>query len=349
MLKKILLGIVIVIITVIVCILLFGDKSSKLSNVEILFNKNGNVSKYQLTGFGQPESGFAWTIDQEAVISIPMQQIPENHGLRMTVDIYPFLAKKIKKQNVDVFVNDVLVDKWIVDKANVYNIILPKNINVSDGTLNVKFKIKNPKSPKELKLSSDTRKLGIAIKKLNLSVFDADNPKGFAIYSIGKEIKFSLKGDSQKYLESGWSTPEKHFTWTDGKDAYVNMFVKDAKDKKLQLNVSGRCIFDSEKSQYQKVTVYANNTKLTEWDCTHEESVYHAVLPDSVVENGAISIRFNIDKPFVPGADTRNLGIAVKTLSLSDLSASKTKVKIALWLKNKVFKAPENQEQKPAN
>ena len=316
-------------------------KSSELKQTTVFFTKNGNVAEYKTDGFGEPEADFTWTVAKEASILLPKPEIPDNYGVSLSVDAMPFLVKKIKKQTISVFVNDVFVDKWVFDKSMKYNVLLPGDMLSQSEMINVKFQTENKKTPKDLKISSDDRLLGIAVKKLVLMPVDLDNPKGFYKYNIGDELELKINGNAENYLGAGWSGFEKSFTWTDGQDAYINMFVKNAAGKKLQLNVYGHCIFDPENAQSQKITVYANGTELTTWDCKREHSSYRAVLPESVVGNGALEIRFNIDKPFSPGADTRKLGIAVKEIEISNISLSQTKLKIALWLK-KILKVPEN-------
>ena len=190
-------------------------------------------------------------------------------------------------------------------------------------------------------MSDDARKLGVAVQTLSLTPFDLNNPNNFATYDIGDEILFTKGNGAEKYMASGWSTPEQNFTWTNGKDAVVNMFVKDAKDKQLQLSVSGRAVYGpSDKNQ--KVVVYVNDKELTAWEIGKENAIYTVKLPESVVQNGALQIRLHISKPTKVGKDPRDLGVAVNTLKVSQMFAAKTKNKMANWFKNKVLPDSES-------
>lgn len=334
---------VVIFIAILALGLFFIVKSSGVKESVITFTKTGNISKFETTGFYTPEDKLTWTIENESGIVVPTPKIPDNHTLSMSFEAVPFLVeKKLKKQIVDVFVNDVFVKKITLDKTQIYNFdfVLPPDA-INQDTLNIKFKMKSVKTMKELKIAPDNRKFGIALIKMTLKPIDNDNINGFQSYKIGHRVSFNADGDSQKYLGPGWSMPEKKFLWTDGKDAYINMFIKDAIDKKLQLNISGSCIFDFEKYQNQKITVFVNDTKLTTWNCDNEDNVYTITLPEDIVKNGAIQIKLNIEKPFVPGTDKRQLGMAVKTLQITQIRAAKTKVKIARWLKNDVLKVPQ--------
>lgn len=295
-----------------------------------------NVSEYTTTGFAQPEKRFSWTVAKEATIAIPLPELQDNYGLAMTVKLFPFLGDgALKQQGVKVFVNNKLLAKWTVKQTDVYTVVLPDDIKNQGDIIKVKFVINNPKSPKELKLSEDTRKLGIAVQALSLTPFNLNNPNKFTAYDIGNEISFARGGGAEKYMASGWSTPEQNFTWTNGKDAIVNLFVNDAKNKKLQLSVSGHAVWEPN-DKNQKITVYVNDKELSVWEVGKEYGTFAVKLPESVVQNGALQIRLHINKPIKIGQDPRDLGMAVNTVRISQIFAAQTKNKIATWFKNKV-------------
>lgn len=321
------------------CLIFCCKKTQSIKETLIVFNNAGNVSEYVTTGFSHPEKGFTWTQAKEVTVEIPTPKLQENYGLVLSVKMFPFSG--VKKQDIDLFVNDKFITKWTVNKTDVYTAVLPDDIKNQGDVINIKFIISNPKSPKELKMSDDARKLGVAVQTLSLTPFDLNNPNNFATYDIGDEILFTKGNGAEKYMASGWSTPEQNFTWTNGKDAVVNMFVKDAKDKQLQLSVSGRAVYGpSDKNQ--KVVVYVNDKELTAWEIGKENAIYTVKLPESVVQNGALQIRLHISKPTKVGKDPRDLGVAVNTLKVSQMFAAKTKNKMANWFKNKVLPDSES-------
>ena len=171
-----------------------------------------------------------------------------------------------------------------------------------------------------------------------------DNLNGYQTYRIGQTINFAANGNSQKYIGKGWSGAEQKFTWTDGKDAYVNLFLANAKDKKLQLNVFGYGIFGSN-DKCQNITVYINNSELTTWCVSHNDDNYMVEIPQNVINDGANQIRFHIDKPVVLKNDPRHLGFNVKSMYISHPFAAEFKIKIARWIKNKVLKAPDTPKE----
>ena len=338
MLKKILFIVLGIFLIVFVAGVLLWPHPKNQNLLEINFAQGGNVSEYKIDGFSWPEPDLKWTDGQIASIEIPGIVAPEKYSLLVAIDVIPFVTDKRKSQNVDVLVNDKLVKKLVMDKPDVYKFVLPQ---MSDSEkIVLKFKFSNLKSPKELKLYDDARKLGFAMKKLTVLAVDARNPEDFAYVQIGKEISFKRNGNSQKYIGDGWSGPEQHFTWTDGNDAYVNMFVENVANKNLQLNVYAKAIFD-ETDKNQKVTVFVNDTELTTWEMWRESNIYSVLLPESVVGDGALKIRFHIHKPHKLKSDTRDLGMSVKTIDVSRFVSAKYKIKIARWIKNTLLKDVE--------
>ena len=340
--KKKLLFLVLGFIFVLTILFFFVFVETKQAGPEdliIYFNKNGNISEYKTTGFSHPETDRTWTDGRTASIVVPYNKV-QDYFVRATFDINPFLTKKIKKQTVNVLVNDKFVTKWNISKAGTYAFDLPVDFETDDNKMTIKFEIPDAKSPKELKLSSDARKLGLGMKRLVLSQVSQENPNNYKHYHIGDRIYFNAGGNSKLYTGTGWSSQEKDFTWTDGNDAYLNLFIEDALDKKLQLNIFGYGIFE-QSDECQKITVYVNDAELTTWCFSHQDDNYAVEIPESLIESGAVQIRLHIEKPFVAKPDPRHLGAAVKNVYISQVFAAKTKVKIARWIKNKVLKSPD--------
>lgn len=319
------------------CIMFFCKKEQVIQDLTIVFNKSGNIYEYKTKGFSQPETNFTWTDGEEASIEIPLPKVQENVFLRVSFDACPFLAKNIKKRTVKVFVNDEFIKDFVMTECfGNYFFDLPHDLQNMSNFANIKFRISGAKSPKELNLSNDSRKLGISIKNMILSVGDKNNLDAFAAYKIGNKIDFSSKGNSLSYVKSGWSTPEKNFTWIDGRDAYIGLFIKNAKGKVLRLEVEGRGIFDSV-DKNQKVKVFANDVELTTWDVSKEFAIYAVKIPEKLVTTGAVQLRFHVTKPVLLKTDPRKLGFAVKSVKLSSLFGAKTKNKLANWFKSKLL------------
>ena len=330
-------------------VLFFNKQISVPQDLTIVFNKSGNISEYKTTGFSQPETYFTWTDGEEASIEIPLPEVQENVFLRVSFDACPFLAKNIKKRTVKVFVNDGFIKDFVMTECSDNFVFdLPHDLQKLGRIANIKFRVSSAKSPKELKLSNDSRKLGISIKKMVLSVGNKNNPDAFSVYEIGNKIDFTSKGDSLSYAKSGWSRPEQNFTWIDGRDAYMGLFVKNLKGKVLRLEVEGKGIFNPVEKN-QKVTVFVNNVELTTWDVSNELATYAVKIPEKLVGTGALQIKFHVAKPVSLTTDPRKLGFAVRSVKLSNLFGAKTKNKIANWFKSKVLPDSESEKSTESN
>lgn len=331
--KFIISGIVFCVVAV--CFAFCGVKSPKQQDLTIVFNNSGNISEYKTTGFSNPGSVGTWTNAAVASIDIPLPEVSEDNFFKVSVNANPFVGKRLKKQTIGVFVNDEFITNLVMTGSDVYKFDLPRDVQKSGKIVNIKFKISNPTSPKDLGLSADTRKLGINVKTITLSVADANNPNGFAAYKIGEKIAFSNGENSRLYTGSGWSGQEKKFTWTDGKDAYLNMFVKNSQSKSLKMVVETSAVF-APTDKYQSVKVYVNDKELTTWNIGAGVEKYAVIIPADLVGTGALKIRFNIAKPLSSKNDTRRLGLAVRSVEISNRFGAQTKNKIATWFKNKV-------------
>jgi len=330
-------GLVFMVIIVCGAWLFCMNKASVRQDLIIVFNKTGNISEYKTSGFSRPEGGHTWTNSEEASIDIPLPKVSENEFFTVSLEGGPFVAKKIKKQDVSVFVNDEFVKEFTMTGNGVYKFNLPYGLQGQNNVANIKFKISNPISPKELKISEDVRKLGMGVRRMIVSVHDKNNPNSFATYKPGDKINFVSGGNSSLYAASGWSGSETNLTWTDGTDAYVNLFVKDAKGKSLRLIVNGNGAFNPA-DKFQAVTVYVNDKELTTWNAGGAVEDFSVMIPSELIETGVVQIRFHIAKPYSPKTDKRKLGLAVRSIELSNQYGAKTKSRVGAWLKSKVSK-----------
>lgn len=160
---------------------------------------------------------------------------------------------------------------------------------------------------------------------------------GYVKYNTGDEIVFNETGNSADYIAGniGWGKQEPKHRCIVGKNAELKLFVADAdgSDMRLLFNAFGTRAVD-EKCQY--ITVYANDTKITEW-CAASRDIYTAIIPGTLITDGNLHIRFDIAKPFVGETDKRPLGAAVRAITLEKMRGNQTKKKLSLWLQNKLW------------
>ena len=161
--------------------------------------------------------------------------------------------------------------------------------------------------------------------------------KVFKPYVPNTEIDFTKSGNSAKYInvQDGWGGQEPKWRCTVGDNSTVKLYVKDGQNTQLMLRISGFGVYDRANSHSQKITVFANDTEIGQWDVAGNDT-YSAKIPASVMTDNTLIIRLDIADPYVSNVDIRPLGMAVREIVVGKNFAGKTKIKIGKWLKNKL-------------
>ena len=120
-----------------------------------------NISISFPSGWSFPENWGRWSDGEEARFRLAFQEM-ENAKV-LIFKVRPFVNEKHKELNVDIYGNGHYLTSWEFHHGKPFpetKIYVPKSL-IDGNILDLKFKIDNPKSPKELGLSQDSRKLGI--------------------------------------------------------------------------------------------------------------------------------------------------------------------------------------------
>lgn len=134
-----------------------------------LFSKQ-KISSSDVKGLSQPENWGRWSDGN----TVDMQlKLPTDKGdLKCVLVLKPYLNEKSKQQTVSVVVNDKFMVDWSFDlgkPAPKTEFIIPKTLLKKSGKTFFSFKIKNPISPLELQISSDSRKLGVGFISMKIA------------------------------------------------------------------------------------------------------------------------------------------------------------------------------------
>lgn len=145
-----------------------GKEDYKYKLGEIIgFNSGGNSNNYSC-GWSNQEANYSWSDGSKASLLLKLIDYKKT-DLKMNIELSPYLGKNLTHQNVDVIVNETKLTTWKVTQKDNFNAIIPKDILKNDNLLRITFLISNPTSPKENRVSSDPRKLGIAAYKLSVT------------------------------------------------------------------------------------------------------------------------------------------------------------------------------------
>ena len=126
------------------------------------------------TGFGwsSPEEWGTWSDGDEAFLNFYYRQKPQRDvRLRLTFNV--FMAKSHDRQDLKISANGVEVAEWHIDAA-VDRMPVTKELTIPVSLLQtphleLKLSIGNPMSPAQLGLSSDDRRLGIGLIKMEIA------------------------------------------------------------------------------------------------------------------------------------------------------------------------------------
>jgi hypothetical protein len=119
-----------------------------------------------VSGWGVQEKTHRWTIGNEASMTLKMDQVA-NDKIILRVLAIPYLVQgKIDGQRINVIANNHQVAEWIMHEGGWFEAPIRASLVGEDGLINVVFKISDPASPAQFGHSSDSRKLGMAVREL---------------------------------------------------------------------------------------------------------------------------------------------------------------------------------------
>jgi hypothetical protein len=121
-------------------------------------------------GWSLPEQWGTWTEGNSAFVRFNMSNF-KNSDVEMVIDAQAYLEKKNTSQIATVFGNGHFIGKmsFSVDKNSGVRLMkIPRDvINQGNGVLIIEFLIDKPVSPREMGISTDSRKLGLGLTSLS--------------------------------------------------------------------------------------------------------------------------------------------------------------------------------------
>jgi hypothetical protein len=122
-------------------------------------------------GWSTAENWGTWSDGDTASVLLALSSTPKK-DIELLIDGHAFLSDKHPSQEVDVLVNNHQVSTLKYDlqsNSGVRVVKIPKALALEkNGQLSIKFNFETPKSPAELGLSTDARRLGLGIVSLEI-------------------------------------------------------------------------------------------------------------------------------------------------------------------------------------
>jgi hypothetical protein len=303
----------------------FVERSYQLGT-RIDFSSKGNGWIYNSLGWIEPGSQATWTNGEEASLTMTLNHSQPLGDLSLSAITKAYVNERQPELKVDVIANGEPVGQWkFVHGQSLDNergAIIPADLVNQQNSLQITFRIPNAKSPAELGLHGDTRKLGLALVSMKLT------PAVCSSYTLGETIAFGQEGNSESCLGQGWSKPGSWGTWTEGNEALLKITLADLEPPgDVLLSVKARA-FVHEVHPELDVDVIVNDEQVGEWEFVHgqaDSGVRTAILPASLVnKQKPLQIAFRVPNAkslaeLGLASDERQFGLGLLELRLSKI------------------------------
>ncbi len=136
---------------------------------EIRFGWGGSSSMYKFGGWGDPEEWGMWTIGNKSAITLANTL---EHPLRLTINATGFVVKD--PLDVTVLVNGLRLGTIHFSEPGQEKLTsfdIPTN-EIDSEKIEIDFEVNDPKSPKELGISEDTRKIALGLHWFKFDVLE---------------------------------------------------------------------------------------------------------------------------------------------------------------------------------
>jgi hypothetical protein len=138
----------------------------------IAFAKGGAGHKYAAMGWSLPEDWGTWSDSEVSSLIVKLGQVPDG-DLLLAIEGRAFVNQKYRRQEIDVSVNGVIVDRLIYaspETVELKTLRIPRSVvSGENGLVLIEFMFRHAKSPSELGSSNDRRRLGLGLISMTLS------------------------------------------------------------------------------------------------------------------------------------------------------------------------------------
>ncbi len=273
----------------------------------LYFDARATGMRYAVKGFSSTEVGHTWTDGYEAILSIPLQELPEKN-------LFVSISMKWVKNNtqqVGIYINDKFLNYYLAN-TEYLNFIIPKELLTKDELI-IRLELPDAASPG----ADDTRILGLAFESMVIGekqVTDKESEILSRNYSVGDKIVFTEESNGTRYFSSGVSYIETDSAWSSGKAGQIILAMGD---------FSGALMGEFElKDIYagpQKLIVRSNGQILYDAEITSVEEPVKFTIPEGCVKNGQLVLDLEYPNAVSPASrheSTDNRELALRFSSI---------------------------------
>jgi hypothetical protein len=235
--------------------------------------------------------------------------------LLLSIEATAFTPPQRKRFDDTLMVNGSVVAQWpITDREPSLQkqARLPAAL-IRSGAVRIEFINHDPRSPADLGISTDTRKVGLSLQTLRLEA---------TTYSPGEVLDFRKDGNAVRFEGEGWGAPEPDGSWTVGAHSVLLLPLAAAPTGDLLLSIEATAFAPPQRKRFDD-TLMVNGSIVAQWPITNwEPSIQKQVrLPAALIRSSVVRIEFINHDPRSPAdlgisADTRKIGLSLQTLRL---------------------------------
>src|ERR1017187_5383673 len=276
------------------------------------FRTGGNAPHFEDEGWADPEPGGSWTVGGHSVLVLQLPA-PPTSDLILSIEAQAFTPPQRSRFDDTLVVNGRVVAQWsITDHEPLIRrqVRLPAGL-IPSRIVRIEFINHDPRSPADLGLSGDVRKVGLALHRLR---FDPST------YAPGEVLDFRTGGNARRVEGEGWGDPEPGGSWTVGGHSVLVLQLPAPPTSDLVLSIEAHAFTPPQRSHFDD-TVMVNGRAAAQWSITdHEPLIQRQVrLPAGLIRSPEVRIEFINHDPRSPAdlglsADARKIGLALHTL-----------------------------------
>jgi SAM-dependent methyltransferase len=154
------------------------------------FASEGRGLQCLCAGWSDSEDFGTWSCDDLADVQFALGISLRDSTVLLIVDFVVFLALGSERREVEVSVNGRAVASWAFEGRTpvrvTREVVVPPELRGQDATLRLRFRVVAPVSPKELGLSNDPRRLGLALSSIEVT---AARPDGGLVARLTRLVR----------------------------------------------------------------------------------------------------------------------------------------------------------------
>jgi hypothetical protein len=244
----------------------------------------------------------------------------------LTLRARGFVTPQFPKQDIAVHINGRRVGTVSLDTFEIaeHPLRIPAAAVGDAEVMEIALLAKDARSPAELGVSADQRRLGIGVESITLTSAPIEVVRAAtaAAYSLSEEIDFRTGGNAVQYVANGWASSEAWGTWTDGERATLRLTPAAGAKSDLILTMYARA-FVVPQHPRQEVDVLVNGRHAGTFSFDSFDIVERVIrLPaDLFAGSEVLELSFASKSARSPAelglsADSRRLGIGVAKVML---------------------------------